>query len=62
MGSCEVFDSRFSHLKDVVMDEAFMIMRDFALDKTPGKVDLGAGVYCDENERPCVLSSVKKVR
>jgi hypothetical protein len=43
------------------MDEAFMIMRDFASDSSSAKVDLGAGVYRDGNERPFVLPSVQKV-
>jgi aspartate/tyrosine/aromatic aminotransferase len=54
-------DSAFSHLENVPMDEAFVIMRDFASDSSLAKVDLGAGVYRDENEGPFVLPSVQKV-
>lgn len=61
MGSLPIPESRFGHLDDVPMDEAFMIMRDFALDEHPGKISLGAGVYRDDEAKPWVLPSVKEV-
>lgn len=61
MGSVPIPESRFAHLEDCPMDEAFMIMRDFALDETPGKISLGAGVYRDDQAKPWVLPSVKMV-
>lgn len=60
MGSLPIPESRFGHLDDVPMDEAFMIMRDFALDETPGKISLGAGVYRDDEAKPWVLPSVRE--
>ncbi|EOD52302.1 putative aspartate aminotransferase protein [Neofusicoccum parvum UCRNP2] len=60
MGSLPIPESRFAHLDDVPMDEAFMIMRDFALDEAPGKISLGAGVYRDDEAKPWVLPSVRK--
>ncbi|EKG17946.1 Dihydrodipicolinate synthetase-like protein [Macrophomina phaseolina MS6] len=60
MGSLPIPESRFAHLDDVPMDEAFMIMRDFALDETPGKISLGAGVYRDDEAKPWVLPSVRE--
>ncbi|KKY22413.1 putative aspartate aminotransferase [Diplodia seriata] len=60
MGSLPIPESRFGHLDDVPMDEAFMIMRDFALDEHPGKISLGAGVYRDDEAKPWVLPSVKE--
>lgn len=61
MGSLPIPDSQFAHLDQFPMDEAFMIMRDFALDTHPGKVSLGAGVYRDNDAKPWVLPSVRKV-
>ncbi|KAK8240201.1 aspartate aminotransferase [Phyllosticta capitalensis] len=60
MGSLPIPDSQFAHLDQFPMDEAFMIMRDFALDTHPGKVSLGAGVYRDNDAKPWVLPSVRK--
>lgn len=34
----------------------------FKADKDPRKINLGVGAYRDENGKPYVLSSVKKVR
>jgi aspartate/tyrosine/aromatic aminotransferase len=42
-------------------DEAFAITADFTADQDPRKVSLGAGVYRDENSKPWILPSVKKV-
>lgn len=44
------------------LDEAFALTAEFEADEFPQKVSLGAGVYRDEESRPWVLPSVKKVR
>ena len=62
MGSLPIPESRFAALEEEPMDEAFLIMRDFALDAAPGKVSLGAGVYRDNDAKPWILPSVRKVR
>ncbi|KAK7536418.1 aspartate aminotransferase [Phyllosticta citribraziliensis] len=60
MGSLPIPDSRFAHLDEYPMDEAFMIMRDFALDAHPHKISLGAGVYRDNEAKPWILPSVRE--
>ncbi|KAK7513786.1 aspartate aminotransferase [Phyllosticta citriasiana] len=60
MGSLSIPESRFAHLDEFPMDEAFMIMRDFALDTDPNKISLGAGVYRDNEAKPWVLPSVRE--
>jgi len=48
-------------LSVVPADAAFGIMADFDADPHPDKVSLIAGAYRDENGKPWVLPSVKKV-
>jgi len=43
-------------------DEAFAITADYNADEHPQKVSLGAGVYRDEDGKPWILPSVRKVR
>lgn len=42
-------------------DTAFGLMADFDADAHPNKVSLIAGAYRDENGKPWILPSVKKV-
>lgn len=61
MGSSSQSISVFSFIRAIPYDEAYQVTAALAADKTPMKVDLGAGVYKDENGLPWTLSSVKEV-
>ncbi|KAK2611851.1 hypothetical protein N8I77_005172 [Diaporthe amygdali] len=60
MGSLGQSTSVFSSIKAIPYDEAYQVTAALAADKTPTKVDLGAGVYKDENGLPWTLPSVKE--
>ncbi|OJJ45270.1 hypothetical protein ASPZODRAFT_70084 [Penicilliopsis zonata CBS 506.65] len=51
-----------SALPVIPLDEAYALTAAYNADSHPEKVLLGAGVYRDENLKPWVLPSVKKVR
>lgn len=53
--------SHFSSLIEAPYDEAFVVMQSVAADPTPDKVNLGLGVYRDDDAQPWTLPSVKKV-
>lgn len=53
--------SRFGKIPELPADEVFALTADFKNDKLPNKVNLGQGVYRDENCQPWVLPSVKEV-
>lgn len=61
MGSLGHATSVFSSIKAIPYDEAYEVTAALAADKTPTKVDLGAGVYKDDNGLPWTLPSVKEV-
>lgn len=61
MGSSGHSTSVFSSVKAIPYDEAYQVTAALAADKTPTKVDLGAGVYKDEDGLPWTLPSVKEV-
>lgn len=61
MGSSGHYTSVFSSIKSIPYDEAYQVTAALAADKTPTKVDLGAGVYKDEDGLPWTLPSVKEV-
>ncbi|KAK0378990.1 hypothetical protein CLIM01_03687, partial [Colletotrichum limetticola] len=60
MGSLAV-QSHFSSLIEAPYDEAFVVMQSVAADPTPDKVNLGLGVYRDDDAQPWTLPSVQKV-
>lgn len=61
MGSVGPTSSVFSPIKAVPYDEAYRVVAALAADQTPAKVDLGAGVYKDDNGQSWTLPSVKQV-
>lgn len=61
MGSFGHSTSVFSSIKAIPYDEAYQVTAALAADKSPTKVDLGAGVYKDDNGLPWTLPSVKAV-
>ncbi|KAL1882914.1 hypothetical protein Daus18300_000552 [Diaporthe australafricana] len=52
--------SVFSSIEAIPYDEAYQVTAALAADKNPAKVDLGAGVYKDENGLSWTLPSVKE--
>ncbi|PSK46506.1 hypothetical protein B9Z65_5474 [Elsinoe australis] len=54
--------SQFGKIPELPADEVFALTADFKNDKFPNKVNLGQGVYRDENTQPWVLPSVKEAR
>ncbi|KAK1621724.1 aspartate aminotransferase [Colletotrichum phormii] len=61
MGSLAV-QSHFSSLVEAPYDEAFVVMQSVAADPTSDKVNLGLGVYRDDDAQPWTLPSVKKAQ
>ncbi|KAL3466989.1 pyridoxal phosphate-dependent transferase [Aspergillus heterothallicus] len=54
--------SSLSSIAELPRDEAFAITADFLADEHPLKVNLGAGVYRDENSKPWILPSVREAK
>lgn len=54
-------ENQYLDLSVVPVDAAFGLMADFDADPHPSKVSLIAGAYRDENGKPWVLPSVRKV-
>ena len=54
-------ENQYLNLSVVPVDAAFGLMADFDADPHPNKVSLIAGAYRDENGKPWVLPSVRKV-
>ena len=50
----------FESLSKLPADKIFALVAEFKADSRPDKVDLGVGVYKDENGKTPILGSVKK--
>lgn len=61
MGSLVKSSSVFSGLQPIPYDEAYFFNTQFAEDSRPEKVNLGPGVYRDDDDKPWLLPSVEKV-
>ena len=55
-------DNTFSHLKPLPADPIFGLMAKFNEDKNPNKISLSAGTYKDDNNKPWILTCVRKAQ
>jgi aspartate aminotransferase len=53
--------SHFASLSETPPDAAFALIDAYKADHSPLKVDLSPGFYRDEDARPWILPSVRKV-
>jgi aspartate aminotransferase, cytoplasmic len=61
MGSFVQSSSLFSDLEPIPYDEAYFFNTQFVEDSRPNKVNLGPGVYRDDDGKPWILPSVNNV-
>ena len=51
----------FAQIQDAPADPIYAIVSAYEADQSPKKVDLGVGAYRDEQARPWILPSIRKV-
>lgn len=54
--------SLLASLSEAPLDASFALIEAYKADNSPLKVDLSPGFYRDEDARPWILPSVRKVR
>lgn len=53
--------SQFASLSEAIPDAAFALIEAYKADPSPLKVDLSPGFYRDQDAKPWILPSVRKV-